>query len=198
LDRLGKLELQHGRLKHRATVALSLAVVAVLWATLWRRPNVAAETFVLRDAQGKERAKLAVIQSTVTLQLLGVNGKPRLALAVGDEGPQIVLRDGSGAQRLGLGATVDGASGLIVSDVDGQPRAALSTNAEGETELALIDTQGKQRARIAVSLQGSPGIALFDSAGKPLWSPTGHRVELPIQPAKPTAPSATELDNSGP
>jgi hypothetical protein len=75
LERLEKLERQNLRLKRVGFVVVLLLVV---WIAIWegrRARKLEAQEFVLRDARGMTRARLAVNGDFTDLSLLSENGK---------------------------------------------------------------------------------------------------------------------------
>ena len=83
--------------------------------------EVRANTFIVEDANGKTRAKLAMVGADgPVLVLADENGKVRAMLSVDEAGPGLDLRDENGKPRALLGVTKDG-PGLDLLDENGKP-----------------------------------------------------------------------------
>ncbi len=78
----------------------------------------------------------------------------------------LTLKDKDGKTRAALGASADGAVGLLLTDKDGKTRAYLVVEANGSPLLALTDKDGKRRAHLHVGVNGSPVLALSDKDGQ--------------------------------
>ncbi len=99
------------------------------------------------------------------------NGKDLPDLEVGS----LTLKDKDGKPRAALGASADGAVGLLLSDKAGKTRAHLVVGVDGSPVLALYDKDGKVRASLYVGVAssgpgwpqtGSPGLDLYDKDGQ--------------------------------
>jgi hypothetical protein len=120
---------------------------------------VEAEKFVLRDADGKGRARLESLPS----------GLARLALLDKDETIQSVLGVGAGTSSLVLAGrnnkTILTTSFLSVSGKGGKSRLTLAVLPSGEQSLVLTDNTGRTRAELAIEVDGSSTFGLFDRTG---------------------------------
>ncbi len=136
---------------------MMVAVVLMGQATATKVVKVVeAEKFVLRDADGKVRARLESLPS----------GLVRLALLDKYENVQSVLSVGVGRPSLVLAGrnnkTILTTSFLSIS---GKSRLTLAVLPSGEQSLALTDNTGRTRAELAIEVDGSSTFGLFDRTG---------------------------------
>ncbi len=96
------------------------------------------------------------------------DGKDLPDLEVGS----LTLKDKDGKTRALLGASADGAVGLLLTDKDGKTRAYLVVEANGSPVLALTDKDGKRRASLYVGVDGSPALVLYDKGRRTLFAAT--------------------------
>jgi hypothetical protein len=142
--RLNRIEKQNARLRAAGVIILLLAVASVLMGQALPRSRVIeGEAFILKDGQGKTRA--------------------RLSLRTGFS-PGLELYDKDGNVRALLGADPDSSSGLLFFDEEQKPRASLGLNVDGP-RLWFADKSNKTRASINLSPDGSPGLELLDKDG---------------------------------
>lgn len=106
-------------------------------------------------------------QDTLTARkiiIVGKDGKPRATIGVEDDGTaDIVLYDGSGTRRVGLGTDGKGpkrrggGAGLNLFDENGKAiRTRLYVrDSDGSTGLTLFDRYGQPHAGLAVNALGS-------------------------------------------
>jgi hypothetical protein len=154
-----RVERENRRLKQAGVIALAVIAVVVLMgqATQGKVAKVIeAEKFVLRDADGKGRARLESLPS----------GLVRLVLLDKDENVQSVLGVGVGRPSLVLAGrnnkTILTTSFLSIS---GKSRLTLAVLPSGEQSLALTDNTGRTRAELAIEVDGSSTFGLFDRTG---------------------------------
>jgi hypothetical protein len=101
---------------------------------------VEAESFVLKDHTGKERAWLFVDSKddTAKLRLIDGHGKIRVTLRASNDRGSVGLFDSKGSVRAVMSTEADGASGFLVLDEKEKPRASLGTFPMGnDTELLI-------------------------------------------------------------
>ena len=159
--RLDRVERENRRLKQAGVVVLAVigAVVLMGQATGNVAKVVEAEKFVLRDADGKGRARLESLPS----------GLVRLALLDKDENIQSVLGVGVGRPSLVLAGrnnkTILTTSFLSVSGKGRKSRLTLAVLPSGEQSLVLTDNTGRTRAELAIEVDGSSTFGLFDRTG---------------------------------
>ena len=122
LTRIEKVERENRSLKIGGSIAL-LGVAGALFLGLAAPPSktLEAELFIVRDAQGKAR----------------------MILAVGDEGPALTLLDKDGKLRVNLGVDKEGPS-LDLLDAAESPRAQLMITDDKGPRLNLVDNKGSQ------------------------------------------------------
>ncbi len=160
--RLDQVERENRRLKQAGVVVLAVIAAVVLMgqATKGKVAKVVeAEKFVLRDADGKGRARLESLPS----------GLVRLALLDKDENIQSVLGVGVGRPSLVLAGrnnkTILTTSFLSVSGKGGKSRLTLAVLPSGAQSLVLTDNTARTRAELAIEVDGSPTFGLFDRTG---------------------------------
>ena len=109
-------------------------------------------------------------QDTLTARkivIVGKDGKPRATIGVEDDGAaDIVLYDGSGTKRVGLGTDAKGAkgakgkggAGLNLFDENGKTirNRLYVRDSDGSTGLSLNDRYGQPHAGLAINPLGSP------------------------------------------
>jgi hypothetical protein len=122
------------------------------FARLERRPGklievkaedrVEAKSFVLRDAQGKERAKLGVTDTNSTcLSLYGPNSEERAAIFVLSDGTStLAFYDDNGKERVVLATGV--MSGFQLIGPDGTSGATLLLDGTGRPDWEMVDPRG--------------------------------------------------------
>ncbi len=122
LNRLEKLERENRGIKIAGSIAL-LGAAGALFLGLAAPPTktVEAELFILRDAQGKAR----------------------MMMSVGDEGPALTLLDKNGKLRVNLGVDKEGPA-LDLLDAAENPRAQLLISDDKGALLNLYDAKGSQ------------------------------------------------------
>jgi hypothetical protein len=144
VSRLNRIEKQNVRLRAVGFIILFLAVAGLLMGQALPRSRVVeAEAFILKDGQGKTRARLSLR-----------NGFS----------PGLELYDKDGNVRAILGMDPDSSSGLLFFDEEQKPRASLGLNMDGP-RLWFADKSNKTRASINLSPDGSPGLELLDQEG---------------------------------
>jgi hypothetical protein len=109
--------------------------------------RVAAEEFVLVDAEGKARGTLA----------LGASGTPALALC-----------DARGRVRAEIRLAANGAPSVVLYDSGRRRRVEVALRADGAAGLGLYDEAGEGRAELVVSPSGAPALSLFGPDGRRL------------------------------
>ena len=160
VGRLEKLERQNRRMKQTGAVVLILAAAVLLMGQTSPNRTVEANEFILKDTEGRVRAKLSMTENVVPeLILFDANGTDRIRLGVnpflgstlsfysagGKSGP---LRDG---------LTVDlNQMGLAIFDDEG-----FETRI-GATDLVTPRTGGTYKTSAA-------SVVLFDKDKKVLW-----------------------------
>lgn len=169
--------------KHVWLAALAVLVAGTMggvvgaWAhggtTAAQPATMTGGSFVLLDNQGIQRGVLDV-SSDGTARLV-VNGRnsqtPRVAIAVGADGPRITLADELGSMRAMTALDQDGTVEMgVLGFRNPTVRAGLSVTADGAAGLDLRDQHGRVRASLSLNPDGSPYIALYDENGGILWS----------------------------
>jgi len=196
--RLDRVERENRWLKRAGLVALAVIAAVVLMgqATQGKVAKVIeAEKFVLRDAEGKPRARLESLPSgLVRLALLDKNENIQSVLGVGVGRPSLVLAGRnnktilttsflsiSGKSRLTLAVLPSGAQSLVLTDNTKRTRAELGIEVDGSSTFGLFDRTGTARAVLgSISLANEEtgmiekrpesSLVLFGKDGKAIWS----------------------------
>jgi hypothetical protein len=104
-----------------------------------------AQRFMLVDSHGKTRGEFNVTHKGVA---------------------QIVVFDGGGTLRAGLGVGADGAPALGIYGIDGKPRAEVGLT-NSVARVVLFDAEGHPQASMGVAPDGQTGLGLMDKSGNP-------------------------------
>jgi len=180
-QRLEKLERQNRRMKLAGVGALVIAAAFLLMGQASgtrTQDEVRARSFVLVDAQGKQRATLDMYTDQPRLALSDTNGKIRVALAISQGGPALALVDANGKATASLFVTPDGPL-LDMLGANSMQAVTLEIPAHGpefkmndangfETDIGATDlitpTSGETHTTSAAS------IVLIGKDKKVLWS----------------------------
>jgi hypothetical protein len=173
LQRIERLEAENRRLKRLGVLALVLLGAIFLMAQTPRAPkSVEANSFVLHDADGRIRARLAFCASSPCLTLLDANEHAVTTLdGAGLKTQMLVLNDLKGkawgvlANYATLKTKVGGGPSLSLFGPNGENQAELRIEPDGPT-LAFSDTDGK-RLLVARVFRGSPHFWLADHGEMP-------------------------------
>jgi len=145
VTRLERLERQQRRWRALAIVAALGVTTLGLMGQRQAGRTVEAERFVLRDAEGRARAELLIVdnkEQSVALRFKDADGSPRLTLGTENGAALVVLNEQGGKLRAGLVTLPHGAPGLNLYDSTGKPRAELSLNRDGAPALTFNDRDG--------------------------------------------------------
>ncbi len=156
VNRLEKLEKQNSKFKKIGAVALILAASALL--LMGQAPatrTVEANEFILKDADGRQRAKLSIGIAGPALTLDDENGRMRAWVGATPFGGFVSLSSGNQNARIIL-SSAKGRASLIVTDEDGFETTI------GTTDLVTTAT-GETHKTSAAS------VVLFDKDKKVLW-----------------------------
>ena len=121
---------------------------------------VEARHFVLRDAQGRGRAVLAMLAQGPGLLLLDEREEVRAMLWQEGGGAFLRLSAGGGPASQALLRVEEGVPELAFYAPDGQPGVSLRFLKDGP-RLQLWDTHGRCRAEMAVDESG-PAVVVYD------------------------------------
>jgi len=154
------------RLKLGGLVGVASLAVLFLTGAVSIPESLESRNFVLRDASGKVRAALAMRpDGTPGLAFFEKDGRVRLSLDLGGDGPAVNLMNGIGKPLAALAMRKDGTPGLGLFDESGQVRVSLDLYRNGLPAVNLYGDQGLLRAALAVRPDGSPGLGLFTAEG---------------------------------
>jgi hypothetical protein len=189
-ERLDRLERHNARLQREnrllrgaAVLAVAALAAAVCVGQVAVPKQVEAQKFVLRDADGKQRAVLAVArvwaQEGPSLKFYDAAGKERTILGVVDEasptgvtGPVLYLLGQKGLPAIDLSVNPLGRPELYMRDARGHPRVMLAGVAEDfpfAGGLKFLGPNGHLRADLSLSDDGKSGFTLLDADGKSLF-----------------------------
>lgn len=197
VSRIERLEKQNSRLKRGALACLvaiaSLGLMGQAQRKSTRPPaptpapapampkNIEAESFVLKDANGRVRAELSIGGTGPSFKFLDQGGSALVTLALNDSapgGPLLLLSDPQ--HRAGLSMSVLGGAGsqLTLTGERADIQAHIGVTPDGTT-LALSDQDGFT-TNIGNGVQPSKGgqikktsaasITLFNKDRKVLWT----------------------------
>lgn len=198
MARVARLERQNRWLRRGAGLTgLALATGAVMGAQNRTPEVIEAQQFVVRDGNGKLRARLGLQPFAVGVYLYDADGKPRAALIDKFEmGTQLQFSDHGGQVRTAAGANADGRPFLTFLGSEAGTIAALDENGQGGGELKLFGHRRDPSVRTAdagIYLLGTGGDVVLRSRlrdGAPeAWlqvnSPAGSRARgtLTVNPA---------------
>jgi hypothetical protein len=140
VTRLEKVERQNWRMKVGGILVLLVASAGLLMGqAMPRATTLEAETFIVRDATGKQRAALHLApEGGVALSFFDPAGIGRAALRVDRDGsPDLTLFDQAAKVRALLRVERTGLPGLVFFDEAGKARATLYVESEGSAVLQL-------------------------------------------------------------
>lgn len=125
-----------------------------------------ASEFVLQDATGKARAKLALNKHDgPELQFIDAGGAVRMALGLGkDATTGLLMRDAKGAERLEIGLSKEGEMGIVLRDSETRTRLVIACEPDGTPAVVLRDAKGP-RLVLYQTADTEAGLLLKDSAG---------------------------------
>ncbi len=135
LERLDRLEGQNRWLKRGATVVLLMLSTLALTAQRSTNKAVEANEFILTDEHGRTRADLNVVGGAPGLTIYDTRGKARAILALGKDGPFLLLNAADRSKDLSL------SSDSLVINRNGVIEAILEAADDGPT-LRLTDSRG--------------------------------------------------------
>jgi hypothetical protein len=136
--------------RHKRWLALGLILVAAGVLMGQTRPSekvVEANRFVLRDAEGRERARW----------LVGP-----------DHSAGLGLYDQQQSLRLLVATALDGNSRFVMFNQAGKAQVQLRLSPDGRARLDLADAEGRRRLKLGLARDGTPGLEFRDADGKPL------------------------------
>lgn len=168
-ERVERIERQNRRLKLLAGAALTVFGALVL---MGQGPvkgrTLEAETFILKDADGKVRVRMETKGSAVLLSLFDRQEQVRQNLIVSDKGAMITIGDATGRPRIMTGVTGEGdadEASIALAGKNGLPMAELTT--VGDTSgLKIFDAQERLASSFLVNPAGN-NITISDPAGRP-------------------------------
>jgi hypothetical protein len=156
-ERLSNLEKQNRRLKRSGAAALIVAASLALLGQTPARKTVEANEFILRDSDGRVRARLGTVSA---------NPGASYPKAV-----QFQLFDPKGTERVDLSDGIGLVPSLSLYDLEGKERASLMEAFGQGGMLIFTDEKRNQTARVgptdvkAGDVEATDSFALFDEGG---------------------------------
>ncbi|MGE0709687.1 MAG: hypothetical protein AB7N76_24230 [Planctomycetota bacterium] len=108
--------------------------------------EVSAQSFVIRDDQGKVRAVFGLAKDgEIACSMTDPAGKQRIQLAVSKKGvPGINVNDANGENRVGIGFANDGLAFVALRGPKGKIQNFNFVDGNGNPRLVLKDADGKK------------------------------------------------------
>ncbi len=119
LERLEKLERQNRGLKRAGLIVMVLAAATLLIGQAALQWKVEAQSFVLKDENGKVRAELGMAGHGPLLALYDEDGAQRAVFGIAERGPGLFFLDSTQRRRAAFGVVGKGPV-LILFDEDGK------------------------------------------------------------------------------
>ena len=151
-QRVEKLERENRNLKSGLLCGLVVVLgIFLIGGTGAGKKTVEAESFVVKDAQGKVQARLGVtVDGGPALTFFDRKGNPRLFMG-----------------SLGLGDHYD--LGLALYDAKGRPRFSFGMLEGQFSGLAVGGLDGLEQITMRVGWKGTPRLIVSDKSGEELW-----------------------------
>jgi hypothetical protein len=138
--------------------------------------NIAAQSFVVRDSEGRRRAELGTVipvggtEESPWLGLFDANENVRVCIGVGGngkggpiEGPWVELYDARG--NIGLEIRIDdGRPAVRFFNENGKATLAVATSEFGPM-MVLLNPEGKEKVSMSISHSGAPWLVMEDAVG---------------------------------
>jgi hypothetical protein len=170
-DRVLLLERENRRWRQcGAGVAGAVLLLVLAGGSFIDNPRVIdAAGFVVRDANGKAKASLALDSLGMPeLRFFDQNGRLRLWSGVALDGsPSLTLLDDVGKSAIGLVVKSDQSPGLVALDKDGKVRAELSISKGVLPALSFKDPEGNIRISLGQDSKDSAVLNINDPQGRP-------------------------------
>jgi hypothetical protein len=143
--------------------------------------NIEAESFILKDPNGKVRAELSMSGTGPALKLDGVNGSALITISLNDSspaGPYVLLSDPQHKAGVTLSALENAGSQLLMTGATSDAQAHMGVGPDG-TSIQLTDAEGFSanignnmlvKGNAAAKKTTAASIALYNKDRKVLWS----------------------------
>jgi hypothetical protein len=170
-DRLRGIETRQRRLLRLITAGCLLVPLVLAVMGAGKRPRIDAEEVVIRDAAGRVRIRMGMVDTTEAPVLGGRvgTGSSRPPEVKKGKGPGVFLYAEDGTPAAELLLFVDGAPSLVLRDAEGASHARLAVDPLGSAHLAFTHRKGdagEDSAFLAVQADRGPYLWLADSTGK--------------------------------
>lgn len=133
-------------------------------------PEITASSFSLTDAEGKERAKLCLVDQAPTLFFYDTHHHPRLQLGLNGDGlPQIFLH-GLPAAVPTVKLECDALGSHVLLSGGGRAQSYLFLKNEGGSGLVFFGPDGQRQIEVLLTADGSARWTLWDPAGNVIAS----------------------------
>ena len=139
-------------------------------------PTVAAQSFVVRDSNGRRRAELGTVipegetEESPWLGLFDAEERIRACIGVGGrgkhgsiEGPWVELYDAKGNTAMEIDIGEHGPSVRLFNE-NGKATVAIATSELGPG-IVLSNPDGKENLSLSISLSGAPWLLMEDATG---------------------------------
>ncbi len=152
IQRVERLERENRNLKSGLLFGLVVVLgIFLIGGTGAGKKTVEAETYVVKDAQGKVQARFGVtVDGGPALTFFDRKGNPRLFMG-----------------SLGLGNHYD--LGLALYDDKGKPRLTFGILEGQFSGLAVSGQDGLEQVTMRVGWKGTPSVIVSDKRGKEVW-----------------------------
>jgi hypothetical protein len=166
-QRVERLEAHNRRLRQVA-MALALSAAALLLAAtsvLSRARVIEAQGFVVKDAAGRTRAALSLLQDQPGLTLFDDRGRQHVVLRSHADRSTSLQFHQRGQLRMALDSSCDGATQVQMFDKHRQLAAGFYSWPDGASGVAL--NRGQGGAHLQLGRDGTTRLSFSDFAGRP-------------------------------
>ena len=180
LKRLERLERQNRRLRWLLVLlpAVAIAIGAGADGDHLKAKSVVAESFILKDADGKDRASLSLVDGTSVFTLRDATGNSRVTVQAGAEGtdskkqgPGLFLVNGKGKAVASLAHYNGKASHLFLATAEGTSQTSLYSGSDSSGPgLTMTNAKGHNVAMLQHYNGEASVLTLSSSEGKQLIS----------------------------
>ncbi len=176
-ERLEKLEKELARVNRRNHTLLAVIIFGVvLLAAILLESRTTPEIGTTRTSESISEVEDVVRARSFVV--IDENGKPRIILAMTENGPKLAFFDENQKYRIGLGEAKE-VLGLNLSDENGESRALLFMDKDGP-RLSLSDENEKIRATLGINKTITPdgktinypesSLLLYDPNENVIWT----------------------------
>ena len=152
------------RMARVQTAGLGVLLAGLILGATSQPEELTLRQLYIVDAEGKKRIDIGTDSSGgATLTFRDRDGKMRMAVGAGSDGPTLALYDPDGTVRIVVATIPNGGAAVTVRGRDKTGSIALTTHPAGETGLFLMDRSGKERIMARVTSEDNKAeLILFD------------------------------------